>query len=160
MAPSKTFNIPGLKLAFAVIPNVSLRSRFEAARADLVSEPNILGLVAALAAYEHGEEWLRQCLAYLEANRDYLVDFVPRNLPHVRLAAPEGTYLAWLDCRETDLPIGPYRFFLEQARVALGDGARFGAGGDGFVRLNFGCSRSILADGLDRMATALKTQGA
>jgi cystathionine beta-lyase len=159
MAPSKTFNIPGLKYAFAVIPDATLRASFQAARADLVSEPNILGLVAALAAYEDGEEWLRQCLAYLEANRDYLVDFVRLNMPHVRLAVPEGTYLAWLDCRERDLPSGPYRFFLDQARVALGDGARFGAGGDGFVRLNFGCPRSILAEGLDRMAAALEARG-
>jgi cystathionine beta-lyase len=160
MAPSKTFNIPGLKLAFAVIPDATLRARFEAARADLVSEPNILGQVAALAAYEDGEEWLRQCLAYLEVNRDYLVDFVRRDLPHVRLSVPEGTYLAWLDCRGLDLLNGPYRFFLDQARVALGDGARFGAGGDGFVRLNFGCPRSLLVEGLNRMAAALEARGA
>ena len=156
MAPSKTFNIPGLKYSFAVIPNTVLRARFEAARGHLVSEPNLLGLVAAQAAYEHGGEWLTACMAYLEANRDYLVRFVRANMPGVRVATPEGTYLAWLDCRELDLPAeSPYHFFLDKARVAVGHGPNFGIGGDGFVRLNFGCPRALLVEGLDRMAAAL-----
>jgi len=158
MAPSKTFNIPGLKYAFAVIPDATLRASFQDARADLVSEPNILGLVAALAAYEDGEEWLRQCLAYLEANRDYLVDFVRLEYAICPTGCARGTYLAWLDCRERDLPADPIVFFLDQARVGVGGWGAIWSGGDGFVRLNFGCPRSILADGLDRMAAALEVR--
>ena len=95
-------------------------------------------------------------ITYLGANRDFLVDYLRRHLPGVAVAPPEATYLAWLDCRETGIPDGdPFTFFLENARVALSDGTTFGRGGQGFVRLNFGCPRSILAEGLERMRRAL-----
>jgi len=155
MAPSKTFNMPGLKCAFAVIPDAELRARFQSARAGLVSEVNLLGVEAALAAYESGEEWLSACLSYLQDNRDYVQSFVREQLPRVRCMPPEATYLAWLDCRALDLEGGPYRFFLEKARVALSDGEIYGPGGEGFVRLNFACPRSILTEGLQRMVVAL-----
>jgi len=156
MAPSKTWNLAGLKFGLAVIPNGALRERFAAARADLVYGVNILGYTAALAAYRGGGPWLAELLRYLEANRDFVVDYVRRQLPGVALAPPEATYLAWLDCRETGIPDGdPFTFFLENARVALSDGTTFGRGGQGFVRLNFGCPRSILAEGLERMRRAL-----
>ncbi len=90
------------------------------------------------------------------ANRDFLVDYARKHLPGVVVAPPEGTSLAWLDCRDAGMPGGdPFAFFLEKARVALSDGATFGRGGAGFVRLNFGCPRSQLAEGLDRMRDAL-----
>ena len=156
MAPSKTFNLPGLKFSVAIIPNASLREKFVAAQVDLVRAVNILGYTAALAAYRDGQPWLDELLRYLEANRDVVVDFVRTKLPGVRMAAPEATSLAWLDCREAHLPGGdPYTFFLERARVALNDGKAFGRGGAGFVRLNFGCPRSVLTDALDRMRRAL-----
>jgi cysteine-S-conjugate beta-lyase len=89
-------------------------------------------------------------------NRDLLVDYVRTQLPGVTVAPPEATYLAWLDCRGARIPGGdPYTFFLERARVALNDGRAFGPGGDGFVRLNFGCPRALLTEGLDRMRKAL-----
>ncbi|NPV07783.1 MAG: putative C-S lyase [Anaerolineae bacterium] len=156
MAPSKTYNIPGLHCAFAVIEDEALRRRYQLARAGLVGEPNVLGFVAALAAYREGQEWLEQVLAYLEANRDFLAAHVAANLPGVRITPVEGTFLAWLDCRELALPGGPSRFFLEEARVDLSDGATFGAQGEGFVRLNFACSRGVLQEALDRMAKALE----
>jgi len=157
MAPSKTWNLAGLKLGLAVIPNGALRERFAAARADLVYGVNILGYTAALAAYRDGGPWLVELLRYLEANRDFVVDYVRRQLPGVALAPPEATYLAWLDCRETGIRDGdPFTFFLENARVALSDGTTFGRGGPGFVRLNFGCPRAILTEGLDRMRAALR----
>ena len=156
MAPSKTFNLAGLKCAVAIIPNAQLRATFSAARADLLHGMNVFGYVAALAAYRDGQEWLDALLRYLEANRDFMVDFVRCRLPGVAVAPPEATYLAWLDCRGPGLPgDDPYTFFLERARVALNDGAAFGRGGKGFVRLNFGCPRAILTDGLERMAAAL-----
>ena len=156
MAPSKTWNLAGLKLGLAVIPNATLRERFAAARADLVYGVNVLGYTAALAAYRHGGPWLAALLRYLEVNRDFVVDYARKHLPGVVVAPPEGTYLAWLDCQGAAIPGGdPFTFFLERARVALSDGATFGRGGAGFVRLNFGCPRSLLTEGLDRMRDAL-----
>ena len=156
MAPSKTWNLAGLKFGLAVIPNAALRERFAAARVDMVYGVNVLGYTAALAAYRDGGPWLDELLRYLEANRDFLVDSVKRHFPGVAVAPPEATYLAWLDCREAAIPgADPFAFFLEKARVALNDGQSFGRGGQGFVRLNFGCPRSILAEGLDRMRAAL-----
>jgi cystathionine beta-lyase len=158
MAPSKTFNLAGLKAAFAVIPDAALRERFTAARADLVQIANVLGYTALIAAYRDGGPWLEALLRYLEANRDFLVEYVRKELPGVRVAPPEGTYLAWLDCREAGIPGGdPYTFFLERARVALNDGLTFGRGGAGFVRLNFGCPRATLVEGLRRMRQALES---
>ncbi len=156
MAPSKTFNLAGLKCAVAIIPSARLRGQFSAARADLLHGMNVFGYAAALAAYRDGQEWLDALLRYLEANRDFMVDFVRRRLPGVAVAPPEATYLAWLDCRGARLPNDdPYTFFLERARVALHDGAAFGRGGRGFVRLNFGCPRAMLTDGLERVRAAL-----
>jgi len=157
MAPSKTFNLAGLKFSVAVIPNAPLRERFMAARGDYVqASVNILGYVAALAAYRDGQEWLDELLRYLEANRTFLADYVRRHLPGITMTPLEGTYLAWLDCRSAGpAAADPFTFFLERAKVALNDGALFGRGGQGFVRLNFGSPRSLLIEGLERMRRAL-----
>jgi cystathionine beta-lyase len=155
MAPSKTYNIAGLSCSVAIIQNDSLRRRFRNAHKGLVHGVNVLGWVAAEAAYRDGQEWLDQLLVYLEANRDFLFDYVKRELPSVRMAKPEGTYLAWLDCRATGIQGEPCEFFQNQAKVALNDGKAFGRGGEGFVRLNFGCPRSLLAEALERMKGAL-----
>lgn len=155
MAPSKTFNIAGLGASFAIIQNPELRRRFKRAMRGIVPDANILGLTAALAAYRHGGDWLRELLVYLAANRDYAADYIARHLPGVRATVPEATYLTWLDCRQAGISGNPHEFFLENAQVALNDGAAFGPGGEGFVRLNFGCSRATLAEGLERMRGAL-----
>jgi cystathionine beta-lyase len=155
MAPSKTFNLAGLGCSLAVIPDPKLREPFLKAQHTLMGGVNLMGLVAAEAAYRHGQEWLEQVLVYLEGNRDFTYEFVQANLPGVKMAKPEATYLAWLDCREADLSDGPYKFFLKEAKVALGDGKAFGTGGEGFVRLNFGCPRMTLQEGLKRMQAAL-----
>jgi len=160
MAPSKTFNIAGLKCAFAIIPNAELRQRYVRAGRGLVPGVNLLAYAAALAAYRDSGEWLEALLVYLEGNRDRLVQFVTQELPGVRLWAPEGTYLAWLDCREAALQgLDPHEFFLRQARVALNNGADFGTGGAGFARLNFGCARATLDLSLERMRSALMGWG-
>lgn len=155
MAPSKTFNIPGLGASFAIIQNPQLRQCFKQALRGIVPDVNILGLTAALAAYQHGGDWLRELLLYLTANRDYLADTVIRALPGIQATVPEATYLAWLNCRDAGIPGNPQHFFLEQAGVALNDGATFGPGGEGFVRVNFACPRARLAEGLERMRGAL-----
>ncbi|NJN97058.1 MAG: putative C-S lyase [Anaerolineales bacterium] len=155
MAPSKTFNLAGLKCSFAIVANAELRRRLNRVVAGMALAVNVMGLTAALAAYRDGGEWLDQLRVYLTANRDYVVNYVEEYLPGLTTTVPEATYLAWFDCREAGIEDNPYQFFLKQARVALNDGAHFGPGGDGFVRLNFGCPRSILTEALEQMRTAL-----
>jgi cystathionine beta-lyase len=166
MAPSKTYNIAGLSASFAIIQNPELRRRFhrgwghadpniQPADRGLVHGVNLLGLVAMKAAYAEGQEWLDQLLVYLEGNRDLLCQFVNEELPGVRMFCPEGTYLAWLDCRGAGIEGNAGAFFLKNARVALNKGEAFGPGGEGFVRLNFGCPRSMLLEALQRMKHAL-----
>ncbi|HEY9076798.1 MAG TPA: MalY/PatB family protein [Anaerolineaceae bacterium] len=155
-APSKTFNIAGLECSIAVIPNPVLRKQFNEAKRGVVGWVNLMGQVAALAAYRDGREWLEQTLGYLEKNRDYLTTYLKNELPTITLPRIEGTYLAWLDCRNTGIKGNPSEFFIKNAKVALNDGSTFGVGGDGFVRLNFGCPRSILAQALERMKSALR----
>ncbi len=155
MAASKTFNIPGLRCSVAVVQNPSLRERLNRTHPGLVHGANILGYVAALAAYRDAQSWLDALLRYLEANRELLLEYVARHLPGVTMSRPEGTFLAWLCCHEAGIPGNPQKFFLQQARVAVSDGAVFGRGGEGFVRLNFGCPRAMLIEALAKMQAAL-----
>lgn len=154
MAPSKTYNIPGLGTSFAVIPDRALRAQFVRATAGIVAEVNALGYEACEAAYRDSEEWRQGLLATLRGNRDYLLDFIARELPGVKVEAPvEATYLAWLNMRELNLS-DPIAHF-EKHGIGLSDGAFFGAPKGHYVRLNFGCPRATLAEGLSRMKQAL-----
>jgi len=155
MSPGKTYNVAGLRCAMVIAQNPALRQRFQAVVAGTASEVSLLGYVGALAAYRGGDEWLAQVLRYLEANRDFLVDYVRERLPGISMARPEATFVAWLDCRRAGIAGNASEFFLREARVAVNDGVLFGAGGEGFVRLVFGSPRAILAEGLDRMRAAL-----
>jgi cystathionine beta-lyase len=157
LSPSKSFNVAGLKIAFAVIPNPSLKERFLSGKQGLVGWVNLFGPVALQAAYTEGAEWLAGLLTYLEGNRQYVSDFVSHKLEGVTMTDPEGTYLAWLDCRETGLK-DPFQFFLQEAKVALNPGTWFGDPGKGFVRLNFGCPQDILKEALNRMQLALDSR--
>jgi cystathionine beta-lyase len=155
MAPSKTFNLPGLGCSFVIVQNAELRAQIEKASAGIVPYVNAFGIAGALAAYEHGEPWLNALRAYLTANRDAYLAFLAEHMPQLRTTVPESTYLAWIDCRGAGIDGNPYKFFLEHAKVALSDGASFGPGGEGFVRLNFGCPRAQLVEALERMRAAL-----
>ena len=155
IAPSKTFNIAGLQCSIAIISNPELRQRYLQARKGLVPWVNLMGLVAGQAAYQEGAEWLAQVKRYLQANRDFLYEYVQTQLPGVEMALPQGTYMAWLDCRQAGIDGSPYEFFRDKARVAFNDGAQFGKGGEGFVRLNFATPRSMLVEALERMKKAL-----
>jgi len=155
IAPSKTFNIAGLKASVAIITDEKLRKQFDGARKGLAGWVNLLGLYGMEAAYEEGEPWLNALLKYLEANRDYAHEFISHKIAGVKMAKPEGTYLAWLDCREMDIEGKHDQFFKEHAKVLMNDGEWFGKGGKGFVRLNFGCPRSMLEDALGRLKEAL-----
>jgi cystathionine beta-lyase len=158
MSASKAWNIAGLKTAFAVIQNPDLRQRFNAGRLGLVDSVNALGLDATQAAYSEGADWLHKVLAYLQDNRDYLADVVRTRLPGIQMHLPQSTYLAWLDCSALELD-DPQRFFLEHAGVALSAGLEFGDDCGQFVRLNFGCPRDMLEEGLSRMERALAARG-
>ncbi len=151
MAPSKTFNIPGLGCSFAVIPGQGLRKAFLREMEGIVPHVNTLGYTAALAAYRHGKAWHEELLEYLRENRD-VVECAVEAMPGLSMTHVEATYLAWIDVRGTGLadPVG----FFEEAGVGLSDGAYFG--GPGYVRLNFGCARSTLAEALARMERALQ----
>lgn len=159
IAPSKTFNLPGLKCGIAIIQNVRLRRRYEKAMQGLAGHLNVMGYTAALAAYTHGQEWLNQLLDYLTANRDFVMQYVADNFPGIESTYPQATYLAWLDCRQSGIEGNPHQFFLTEANVALNDGQAFGKAGEGFVRLNFACPRAMLKQALDQMRDALNKKG-
>jgi cystathionine beta-lyase len=160
MAPSKTFNLAGLGVSFAVVQESALLRRLQAAAEGIVAHVNVLGFHAALAAYTQCDAWLQELLPYLRANRDYLAAFLAQHLPQIGMTSPEATYLAWLDCRQAGIAGDAHRFFIKNAKVAFNDGATFGPGGEGFVRLNFGCSRAILVQAVERMRAAFAEQGA
>jgi cystathionine beta-lyase len=146
MAPSKTFNLPGLSCSFAIISNRELRSAFCRAMDGIVPHVNVLGYVATQAAYEYGEPWRQALLSYLRGNRD-LVEQAVHCMPGLSMAPVEATYLAWIDARGCGVA-NPAALF-EQGGVGLSSGTPFD--GPGFVRLNFGCPRALLAEALARM---------
>ncbi len=159
MAPSKTYNIAGLHASVAIIEDPELARKFKLARHGLVGNPGLLGLTAARAAYLHGDDWLKAMMNYLEANRDWLYDVIKDQFPGIKMAKPEGTFLAWLDCTNLGIKPSPYTFFLEKARVGLNDGSAFGLHENDFVRLNFASPRSILNEAIHRMRNALISEG-
>ena len=149
MAPSKTWNIPGLGCAFAVIADPALRRRFSAAMRGIVPHVNVLGLAACEAAYRDCDDWQRALLVTLRHNRD-AVEAAVRSMPGLAMRHVEATYLAWIDAR--GLAVADPSAFFEEAGVGLSNGADFGLAG--WVRLNFGCPRQTLATALERMAAA------
>ncbi|HUN55509.1 MAG TPA: PatB family C-S lyase [Smithella sp.] len=154
LAPSKTFNIPGLGCSLAVIPDEGLRKRFFSVMQGIVPHVNALGLTAALAAYRDSEDWRLELIDYLRINRDQVEAFIG-STPRLSMNHVEATYLAWIDARE--LGVSNLYAFFEQAGVGLSDGAAFGA--PGFVRLNFGCPRATLELALQRMTAAINKLG-
>jgi cystathionine beta-lyase len=155
IAPSKTFNVPGLFCGFAVIPNKELRERYEKEVSHLRLHVGSLGLIAAQAAYSGAcDVWLKEARRYLTGNRNFLVKYVTEYLPEVHLTIPDATYLGWLDFSQTAIKDSPFDFFLEKGKVAFSDGRAFGKEGEGHIRLNFGTSRKLLTQGLERMRKA------
>lgn len=154
MAPSKTYNVPGLGTSIAIIPDAQLRAQFVRATAGVVAEVTSLGFTACEAAYRDSEPWRQALLKTLRGNRDFLFDFIRRELPGVSIEAPiEATYLAWLNVSALKLT-DPIAHF-EQHGVGLSDGAFFGSPRGRHVRINFGCPRATLAEALVRMKRAI-----
>jgi cysteine-S-conjugate beta-lyase len=160
IAPSKTFNTAGLFCGFAIIPEPGLRERYQTVVQRMTLHVNSLGQVAAQAAFSGAcDDWLDELLVYLTANRDFLLAFFRENLPDLRLTFPQATYMSLLDFNPS-IAVGritgsPFDFFLKEAKVALSDGSQFGPGGEGTLRLNFGCPRSLLEQALFRIKAAL-----
>ena len=152
MAPSKTYNLPGLACAFSVIQDSSLRLRFQKTIRGIITEVNCFGYAGCAAAYNNGEPWRQALLAYLRSNYELVYQFVQEQMPEITFRPMEATYLAWFDVSRLGLE-NPIAFFEEQG-VGLSDGVPF----DGIqhVRLNFGCPRDRLIEGLEKMAAALK----
>ena len=158
-APSKTFNLAGLNTSNIIISNVDLRKRFQKTlnRCGMGEWANAFGVVACETAYREGEPWLDQVLAYIEGNLDFMQDYLDANIPGIRSIRPEGTYLAWLDCRGLWLDSKALKqLMMEKARVFFDEGFIFGPEGDGFERINLACPRSILRETLERIARAAR----
>ena len=153
---SKAWNLPGLKAAQLVLSDPADAAHWGEVGAMFVHGASTPGVLANTVAYDSGAAWLDGVLRYLDGNRRLLGELLAERLPGVRYTPPEGTYLAWLDCRALDLPTSAGAFFLERAGVALVDGPECGAPGAGFVRLNFATPRHVLTTIVDRMATAVR----
>ena len=155
LSASKAWNLAGLKAALAV---AGAEAADDLARmpAEVRHGPSHLGVIAHVAALRHGRHWLDRLLGGLDANRRLLGELLAEHLPLVRYREPQGTYLAWLDCRALSLPEDPAKIFLDRGRVALNSGPSFGTGGAGHVRLNLATSGEILGEAVVRMASALR----
>jgi cystathionine beta-lyase len=156
MAPSKTFNMPGLGFSFAIIQNPKLRQQILNAKDGIVPFINAMGLTAAKAALTEGDAWLAALQSYLTENRNVALDYIAENMPDIKSTKPDSTYLLWLNTKATGIAGHAHKFFMDEAKVALSDGVPFGPGGEGYLRLNFGCPRAQMLTALDRMQSALK----
>lgn len=157
VAPSKTFNLSGLSTSSVIIENDSLRRKFNAQIDHLhIGGGNIFGNIASEEAYLHGDIYVDELMQYLAENLQLLEDFTAKNLPEITVIKPESTFLVWLDCRamnmtDTDLN----EFFLKKAKVGFNPGIMFGPGGEGFMRMNIGCPKSILMQALEQIKEAI-----
>ena len=154
IAPSKTFNIPGLGLSALIIPNPQQRAKLKTILDSLhLGNNNPFSIAAFEAAYFGGAAWLDALLVYLRDNRDFVNDYLNSQLPNIHLIQPQGTYLLWLDCRDLKMTDAQLEaFFVQQAKVGLNAGRTFGSGGNGFMRMNIASPRSVIAEALKRIA--------
>ena len=157
-APSKTFNIAGIVSSYCVVPNEELRRPFfEWLDANELSEPTIFSPIATIAAFKYGEEWRRQMLEYIEANIDFVDNFLKTRIPQIKALRPQASFLIWLNCRALNLDHDALnRLFVDGARLALNDGEMFGPEGRGFMRMNIASPRAVLQDALERLENAVK----
>lgn len=156
-APSKTFNLAGLRTSFVVIPNEKLRTEYETVLVNTSSRSiNIFGLLAAEAAYSYGEKWLDELIVYLKGNIDFVINFFKINLPKVEITSPEGTFLLWLDFRKYGEESFVKDILINKAHVGLEEGSIFGQEGQGFFRMNIGCPKKILEEACNNIYLAFK----
>jgi cystathionine beta-lyase len=151
MSASKAWNLAGLKCAQMVAGSERVHEKFKQLPRDVKDRVGHLGVIATIAAYEHGREWMRATLATLDENRQLLNSLLAEQLPDIRYRVPDATFLAWLDCRALKLGDDPTQVFLARGKVALAPGPDFGAAGRGFARLSFGTTRDLLIEAVARM---------
>lgn len=158
IAPSKTFNLAGLATSALIIPNEAHRKVYEKILDDLhVGMGNLFGITSLEAAYDGGEEWLGQLLAYLDQNLELLNNFIFSRIPGIKVVPAEATYLIWLDFRGLGLKGKELKeFVIQKAGIGLNDGPSFGPGGDGFQRINIALPRKILTEALEKLERAVK----
>jgi cystathionine beta-lyase len=156
MAPSKTFNIAGIVSSFSVVQNAGLRTKFyNYLKASELEDGHIFAYLAAQAVYENGDEWLSELKDYLWENICFTDQYLKEHLPQVKVIVPQASFLVWLDCRDLGMTQQELvTFFVEEAKLALNDGAMFGPGGNGFMRLNIGTPRSIVEKSLQQLVEA------
>ncbi|RKP53973.1 pyridoxal phosphate-dependent aminotransferase [Cohnella endophytica] len=159
IAPSKTFNLAGLQAANVIIPNEEIRRKYNALLKTLsIHMESYFGLTAVESSYTHGEEWLEQLLVYLEGNLNALLELVGQRLPQVKVIKPEGTYLVWMDCTAISTkPQELKRLMFEVAGVAFSEGSVFGKQGEGYLRVNIACPRSLLLEALGKFSDAVSS---
>jgi cystathionine beta-lyase len=157
MAPSKTFNMPGLISSSYIIPNAELHKIFvEFMEASELTGGNIFAYAATVAAYEKGEEWRKQMLTYVQGNIDFIVDFLKTNIPQIKPMIPEASFLIWLDCKELGMETDDlFDFFAQKAGLGLNKGTTFGQGGEYHLRLNVASSRLILKKAMKQLSKAV-----
>jgi cystathionine beta-lyase len=153
---TKAFNLGGIRIAVAVFGSDALHDRFKNVPRRSLGGHNCLGIPLTRIAWQQCDDWLAGVVSYLQGNRDFVTEFLARRMPAVGYVAPEATFFAWMDCRELDLPGGPYEYFLEHAKVGLSDGVPFGEAGKGFARVNFATPRKLLEQILERMADSVE----
>ena len=153
IAPTKAFNLAGLQTAAVMIPNDTLRHKVERAlNTDEVAEPNAFAVDAAIAAYTEGAGWLDELRVYLEENKNAVRDYAAAQIPQIKVAHSEATYLLWLDCTDmVGLASDAARFIREKTGLYLSEGGQFGGNGERFLRMNIACPRAVLMDGLKRL---------
>ena len=158
-APSKTFNVAGLSLSYVIIPNKKIRVKFQKTILNLgLHGGNVFGIEALEASYRYGQKWLYELLNYIEDNYTFVQQYLQNNIPRIKTIKMEGTYLLWLDCSELRLSQKELvSLFISKAKLALNDGSKFGKGGNGFMRMNLGCSRRLIEQALDRLAIAIRS---
>ena len=156
-APSKTFNIAGIVTSYAIVPNESLRDRFFGwMGGNELNQPDIFAPIATIAAFESGELWRREVISYVEDNIDFVIEFCREHIPQITPIRPEASFLVWLDCRALNLSHEELvDLFVNEAGLALNDGAMFGRQGEGFMRLNVGTTRAVLHRALRQLQAAL-----
>ena len=156
-APTKTFNIAGIISSYAIVPNEKIRKVFyHWLTANELDEAHIFAHIATIAAFRKGEEWRKQMLAYVEDNINFVEDYCKEKMPQIRPLRPQASFLVWLNCRDLHLSHDQLLdLFIDKAHLALNDGEMFGPGGEGFMRLNVGCPRPLIAQALSQLAEAI-----
>lgn len=156
-APSKTFNIAGIVSSYAIVPDARIRERFfKWLTANELDDPHLFAPIATIAAFKEGEEWRKQMLKYIEGNIDFVIDYLKKNIPSIKALRPQASFLVWLDCRDLRLSHDDLvHLFVDEAHLALNDGAMFGPGGEGFMRMNVASARSVLHTALEQLKAAI-----